>query len=387
MSPSQSPSPFIHLNPPAREWVSESKSDGAESGVVLAFHKTLPGYNETKLHSLPDLANELGLGYVLLKDESDRCGLSAFKILGVSWAIYRSVGSHLGLPVADGSVSLAELAAKANESGIEIVTATEGNCGRAVSYIAAELMGLETMVFVPNYMDEKVTAEMTNEGSEVLEVDGDYDDVVSFAFEEAKAKENRLLILDVGLEGYDTIPRYFVEGYSTMLAESDRQVLESTGGKTATHAIVPVGAGSVGEAVTTHFKNDARVREFGPTRVLGVEPTTAACLFASLKAAKSVSVPTEETIMRGLNCGTLSTIAWPILRDGIDAAVMVSDLESHNAVRELSGCDISAGPCGAATLTALRKVCVDAKQDLGLDDTSIVVLYCTEGEREYVTPF
>ncbi|KAI2466941.1 tryptophan synthase beta subunit-like PLP-dependent enzyme [Annulohypoxylon bovei var. microspora] len=381
-------SPFIYLNTPARVWT--CGPDGAQSetqeSTVLAFHKTIPEYNETKMHTLPDLAAELGLGNVLLKDESNRFGLPAFKILGASWAVYRAVGSHLGLRVLDGSTPFAEVGAKGREAGVRIVTVTEGNCGRAVSRMAAKHMGIPTRVLVPSYMDEKTRAKIRSEGAEVAVIDKSYDDVIPVALEETKARENTIMVLDVSVEGCDTIPNYFVQGYSTMLAESDRQVLEMTGGKAATHAIVPVGAGSIGEAVTAHFKSATRRKESGPARVLAVEPTTAACLFESMKIGKSVSVPTEDTIMCGMNCGTLSTTAWPVLRDGVDAGVAASDLESHKAVQELNACGIPAGPCGAATLAALKRACADAKQELGLDETSIVVLYCTEGEREYPIP-
>ncbi|KAI1643703.1 pyridoxal-phosphate dependent enzyme family [Daldinia loculata] len=354
-------SPFIHLNPSAQEWVYDSvgAQGGSQEATILAFHKTLPDYNETRLHSLPDLAAELGLGNVLLKDESNRFGLPAFKILGASWAVYRAVGSHLGLSVSDGSAPLADVGAKAREVGVRVVTLTEGNCGRAVSRMAAKIMGIPTKVFVPKYMDERTRNKIRSEGAEIIEVDGSYDDVIPVAQREAEASDKAILILDV---------------------------LELTGGKPATHAIVPVGAGSIGEAVTAHFKSASRRKQFGPAKVLSVEPTTAACLLESLKVGKSIAVPTEDTIMCGMNCGTLSTTAWPVLRDGVDASIVVTDLEAHNAVQELEARSILAGPCGAATLAALRRACTDAKQELGLSDTSIVVLYCTEGPREYPVP-
>ncbi|KAI8963566.1 pyridoxal-phosphate dependent enzyme family [Daldinia sp. FL1419] len=381
-------SPLIHLNPTAQEWVYEpaAAQNGSQEGAILAFHKTLPDYNETRLHALPDLAAELGLGNVLLKDESNRFGLPAFKILGASWAVYRAVGSHLGLSVSDGSAPLADVGAKAQEAGVRVVTLTEGNCGRAVSRMAAKIMGIPTKVFVPKYMDEQTRNKIRSEGAEVIEVEGSYDDVIPVAQREAEASDKTILILDVSVEGFDIVPEYFVQGYSTMLAESDRQMLEFTGGKPATHAIVPVGAGSIGEAVTAHFKSASWRKDFGLAKVFSVEPTTAACLLESLKAGKGVPVPTEDTIMCGMNCGTLSTTAWPILRDGVDASIAVTDLEAHNAVQELEDRGIHAGPCGAATLAALRRACADTKQELGLDDSSIVVLYCTEGPREYAMP-
>ncbi|KAK5625626.1 hypothetical protein RRF57_001342 [Xylaria bambusicola] len=170
-----------------------------------------------------------------------------------------------------------------------------------------------------------------------------------------------------------------------MLAEADKQVLQATGEIAATHAIVPCGAGSVAEAVTAHYKAPGRESR---AAIIAVEPTDAACLQESLKAGQSVTVQTKDTIMNGLNCGTLSTTAWPVLKAGIDVSVVISDAESHAAVRDLTANRISAGPCGAATLAALKKVCfdADAKGKLGLDDSSVVVLYCTEGLRDYPVP-
>ncbi|KAI2607860.1 tryptophan synthase beta subunit-like PLP-dependent enzyme [Hypoxylon sp. NC1633] len=379
-------SPRIHVNSRAQDWTYESGSQPGTKQAVLAFHETVPGYNQTQLHSLPDLATSLGLGHVLVKDESNRFGLPAFKILGASWAVYRAVASHLNLLVPEGSIPFGEVGAKGRERGIRIVTVTEGNCGRAIARMAATHMGLPTKVFVPAYMDSATRNKIRSEGAEVIEVDGTYEDAIPIASREAETDPDAILVVDVGFQGYNIVPEYFVQGYGTMLAESDHQVLRLTGGKPATHAFVPVGAGSIGEAVTAHFKSVSRREEAGPARVLAVEPTTAACLHESLKAGKSVSVPTADTIMCGMNCGTVSATAWPVLSNGVDAGVVVTDLEAHNAVQELKSRGILAGPCGAATLAALRRACADGMQELGFDDTSVVVLYCTEGSREYSIP-
>ncbi|KAI0179660.1 tryptophan synthase beta subunit-like PLP-dependent enzyme [Hypoxylon sp. FL1284] len=383
-------SQFVHLHPSARDWEYHGDpangATSADESAILAFHKTVPDYNETPLHSLPDLAADLGLAHVLLKDESNRFGLPAFKILGASWAVHRAVSSHLGLPA---DAPPAEVGGRARHAGVRVVTATEGNCGRAVARAATRHLGLPTRVYVPALMDAATRRRVAGEGAEVREVEGAYDDAIRAALADARARPgDALLVLDVGVEGCDEVPRFFVQGYGTMLAEAERQVRARTGGRGATHAVVPVGAGSVGEAVAVHFKGAGRKVGSGSTAaVLAVEPTTADCLMQSLRAGRSVSVPTEDTIMCGMNCGTLSTTAWPVLRDGVDAAVTVTDLEAHEAVEELKTAHgILAGPCGAATLAALRRACKDAKQELGLDGTSVVVLYCTEGQREYSIP-
>ncbi|KAI1815963.1 pyridoxal-phosphate dependent enzyme family protein [Poronia punctata] len=368
------------INPDARGWT-HAGSRAKTEGTVLAFHETLPDYNKTPLHPLPAVARELGLGHVLVKDESDRFGLPAFKILGASWAVYRAVGWHLGIPVAEGQIPIAELGLKARRAGLEIVTATEGNCGRAVARMA-KYMGIDARVWVPAFMPEETRELIRSEDAEVIVVDGSYDDLIPIVSEEAEDKDT-ILVLDVSFEGYSDIPKYFVQGYGTMLAEADRQVLEATGQKPATHAFVPCGAGSIAEAVTAHYK--APGREARAT-IIAVEPTSAASLQASMKAGHSVSVQTGETIMNGMNCGTLSTTAWPVLQSGIDASITVSDVEVHAAVQELKSAKILAGPCGAAALAALRRACAEVKEDTDLNGDSVVVLYCTEGPRDYPVP-
>jgi diaminopropionate ammonia-lyase len=141
-----------------------------------------------------------------------------------------------------------------------------------------------------------------------------------------------------------------------------------------------MGVGSLAQAVVTHYRSRATGR---PTAVLGVEPDSAACVHASLVAGRLRSVATGSTIMTGLNCGTPSSLAWPYLRDGLDAAVTVSDEQAAAAVCELADLGVDAGPCGAACLPAVRDVLsgTGGCAALGLDDGSTVVLLSTEGAR------
>ena len=183
--------------------------------------------------------------------------------------------------------------------------------------------------------------------------------------------------------------QWVVEGYQTMLDEADAQVPAMTGGRQATHIIVPLGCGSVAQAVTQHYKSAVRQQGAGVTAaaVMAVEPTTAACFRASLERGTMTVVPTGDTIMCGMNCGTVSTTAWPVLRAGADASVVVTDLDAYQAVQELGKQHaLEAGPCGAATLAALRHICAAQKRALGLDENSVVVLFCTEGPRDVAVP-
>ncbi|KAI0596008.1 hypothetical protein F4775DRAFT_566986, partial [Biscogniauxia sp. FL1348] len=72
----------VHFNAAAQPRVispSPSSSD-----AVLQYHAQLAGYQRTALAALPDLAGELGVRAVHVKDESARLGLPSFKMLGAS---------------------------------------------------------------------------------------------------------------------------------------------------------------------------------------------------------------------------------------------------------------------------------------------------------------
>jgi diaminopropionate ammonia-lyase len=187
----------MYHNPSAASW---TYSGSGLDPAVEPFHRTLPEYAVTPLISLPDMAKELGLAHVLLKDESCRLGLPAFKILGASWAVFKAVAAKCNLPLTS---SLDEVGEAAQRSGIRLVTCTEGNWGRAVSRMA-KYLHITAIIFVPDFMDKATQRKIESEGAEVVVVDGDYDYSIKAAREEAD--RDGLLVMDVSWEGYDEIP-------------------------------------------------------------------------------------------------------------------------------------------------------------------------------------
>jgi diaminopropionate ammonia-lyase len=228
-------------------------------------------------------------------------------------------------------------------------------------------------------MNENTQGLLRSEGADVqLLTNGSYDDTIAAAQTDA-ATTGSIIVMDTSWDGYTEFPRWVTDGYSTMLTETDRQVAARTGGKAANVAFVSVGVGSWAHAVVSHFKS----LDVG-NRIVTVEPLAAPSLKESLHCGDITPIETGETIMNGMNCGTSSTIAWPVLRDGSYAAVTISDMEAHKCVQELRASDVNAGPCGAATLAALRKLCAEKKDVFTKDAT--VVLFSTEGMREYEIP-
>src|SRR5690349_14053562 len=375
--------PTWFCRPSARLWRALVPATGAP-----AFHAELPGYRPTELTELPALAKELGVGRVFVKDESTRMGLGAFKVLGASWAIARLLTDQGGAGRTDrgegGRVSLGELRRAAAAHPVELVTATDGNHGRAVAW-TARLLGLEAGVFVPRVVSERVRAAIAAEGATVIVSGGSYDEAVEEAAAYADqgppgagAGAGRLLVQDTAWAGDESVPRWIVEGYGTLLAEVDQQFAEQ---RLAGPDLVsvPVGVGSLAQAVVTHYRRGGMA-----PAVLAVGPETAAGGLASLHAEARRSRPTAGTVMAGLNCGTPSSLAWPVLAGGLDAAIAVADQLAIEAGADLGLLGVRSGPSGAASLAGVRAALTGpgagARRDgLGVTPSSVVLLLSTEG--------
>jgi diaminopropionate ammonia-lyase len=373
--------PTWFCRPSARHWRAPAPATGAP-----AFHAELPGYRPTELTELPALANELGVSRVFVKDESTRMGLGAFKVLGASWAIARLLADTGD----SGRTSLGELRRAAAARPVELVTATDGNHGRAVAWMA-RLLGLDARVFVPVVVSERARAAITAEGATVIVAGDSYDEAVEQAAAYAgqhgtgqqstgqqSAGAGRLLVQDTAWAGYESVPRWIVEGYGTLLAEVDQQFAER-GLPGPDLVSVPVGVGSLAQAVVTHYRQGGKA-----PAVLAVEPQTAAGVLASLHAEARRSVPTAGTVMAGLNCGTPSSLAWPVLAGGLDAAIAVTDQLATGAGADLGRLGVRSGPSGAASLAGARAALTGPgagarRAGLGVTAASVVLLLSTEG--------
>ena len=229
-------------------------------------------------------------------------------------------------------------------------------------------------MYVPKGVPDVVIDRINAEGALLTVVDADYDGAVMAARADAEAAVDGLLIQDTAWDGYEQVPSWIVAGYETLFAEIDAQLAAAGaaafGGAGAGLMSVPVGVGSLAQAAVAHYRRPGLPRPDRP-RLLSVEPDTAACVLRSLADGALASVPTAATVMNGLNCGTPSSIAWPYLRDGLDAAIAVTDADARDAVAALSSAGVSAGPSGAAGLAGLRAALTGAgaaarRRDLGL---------------------
>ena len=189
----------MYHNREARDWTLNDIVDPE----ILPFHQRLPSYAETPLHQLPlDYCQRLGVREIFVKDESKRCGLPAFKILGASWGAYRAMADKFSCST---NTSLDHLRSRAQQLNICLYTATDGNHGRAVARIAS-ILGVKACVYVPHIMLEKTRDFIRQEGASVTVVNGDYDDAVREAEKYSKGA-NGILIQDTAWPGYEEIPK------------------------------------------------------------------------------------------------------------------------------------------------------------------------------------
>jgi diaminopropionate ammonia-lyase len=383
--------------------------DARPGPQVHAFHQRLPGYVPTPLRDLPGLAAATGVGRVLVKDESSRLGLPAFKVLGASWATYRALVERLGRE--PDWATLDELAAAvADQLGaLRLVAATDGNHGRAVARMA-RLLGLAATILVPEGTAEARIDGIASEGAEVVVVPGTYDDAVTVSA--GMAGERDLVVSDTSWPGYQDVPGWVIEGYSTIFAEIDAQLavpdgdgvaeagaadgegdagerrgdrIEVTNDGIAVRAaavvdvaFVPLGVGALGAAAGACLRA-GRNPGVGPLLV-GVEPTTAACVSAAVEAGHLVEVPgPHRSIMAGLNCGLASMLALPTVTAAFDAFVAVDDDRCRAALLAMAEAGMDVGETGAAALAGLMAVVDEHRAQLPIPEQATVLLLATEG--------
>lgn len=335
------------------------------------FHASMPGYRPTPPRDAPHAARALGARQVLVKDESERLGLPSFKVLGASWAIYRTLVEHLGATLEEIPTFEALRERVAPARPLALAAATDGNHGRAVAHMAA-LLGLEAHIYVPADMVPARIAAIEGEGATVTVVDGGFDEAVARSAQDAG--ERCLVISDTSWPGYERVPAWVIEGYSTIFAEID-EALDRDRRAQPDVVVVPIGVGALAAAAVRHYWS----LEAGRPRLVGVEPTSAACVLESVAAGQIVTLEHPQTsIMAGLNCATPSLIAWPVVSRGIDLYLAVPDEFIAEATRVLATDGIVAGECGAAGLAALTALPAETH----LSPDSRVLLLCTEGATD-----
>lgn len=360
---------------------------------IRKFHETVPGYRATPLVRLDGLADRLGVGRVYLKDESKRFGLNAFKALGGIYAVTKVLCQELGLDINQISFSDLQTPKIRNRiKDIAFITATDGNHGRGIAW-AANQYGCKSYIYMTKgTARSRVDAVRAVGAEDVIVTDMNYDDTVQLTVR--LAEENGwILTQDTGWEGFEEMSRWIIQGYTTMGAEILDQ-LRLDGVVKPTHLFLQAGVGSFAGGFLGYFVN--RFDGTPPITTI-TEPVNVACVLESVLAGdgKPHAIPgIQETIMAGLNCGEPCYTVWGILRDWPSFYAACPDFVTAKGMRTLAnpiGNDqrVISGESGAVSLGLLallmeREDMAEARQMMGLDENSVVLVISTEGDTDPV---
>jgi diaminopropionate ammonia-lyase len=368
------------LPPAARALV-----DPAALAEVELYHRSFPQYAPTPLRSLSGLALHWGVGGLWVKDESPRFGLNAFKVLGASYAVGKILAGRLGRSLDELPFpALQKPQVRSQLGGVVLAATTDGNHGRGVAWTASQL-GLPATIFMPKGTVATRLENIRKLGQSAEVTAMNYDDTVRWVASQARDKGWEI-VQDTAWDGYVDVPRWIMQGYSTVA----RETVEQLAGARPTHVFLQAGVGAFA-AVMAALLLDA----FGadPPRIVVLEAMPAECFYESVRLGRKTAVGGElDTIMAGLACGEPNPLAWDILKDAGFAFLAAPNEAAAHGMRVLGNAlpgdeKIVAGESGAVGPGVLgwltqRPEYAALRDELGLGAGSRVLCFSTEGDTD-----
>jgi threonine dehydratase len=224
-----------------------------------------------------------------------------------------------------------------------IVTASAGNCGQAVAYVAAH-QKIPGYVVMPAEANRSKVSAVKEYGAHAILHGKLWDDAYTHSL--GLAEEKGLVYV------HPFKDRLFMAGNGTMGYEilSDLPDVEAV--------LIPIGGGGVFAGVAT------ALRELKPSiRIIGVEPTGSANMYTSRRRGKPTDLDEVVTIADGLATKNTDPEVFEIINQVADDLVTVSDEEMLEAIQFLlERAKIMAEPGGAATVAALLSNTVSLPQ-------------------------
>jgi diaminopropionate ammonia-lyase len=223
---------------------------------------------------------------------------------------------------------------------------------------------------------------MRNLGADVIRVKGNYDASLKECINQSK-KNQWEIVQDVSWEGYKTVPRYIMAGYTIMIKE----IFDKIKNEKISHVFLQAGVGGMAAAAIAGF---AKYSNNLPCFIT-VEPKDAECVLQSIKNKKPTSINIQkESIMGGMSCGDVSSLAWEILKHSTNYSISISDEAVATTVallkqKEFSNDEIIAGECGVPGVISLISAIKDKNicEKLKLNSQSNVLLIGCEGLTDF----
>ncbi|HEX6973605.1 MAG TPA: threonine/serine dehydratase [Vicinamibacterales bacterium] len=226
---------------------------------------------------------------------------------------------------------VAQLSAEERRRGV--VTFSSGNHGQAMALAAREL-GAPAVVVMPTTAPKIKVDGCRTFGAEVIFAG------TTSVDRRVRAEE------EVAKRGLTMVPPFDHEWIIAGQGTAGLEILEQRPDVEA--VLVPIGGGGLAAGVATAIKlSNPKVK------VIGVEPTGAAAMKASIDAGRAVTLPKTESVADGLMPVRPGDITFQHVRKYADAVVTVDDPQIIDAVLWLfSNAKIVAEPSGAATVAA-----------------------------------
>ena len=224
-----------------------------------------------------------------------------------------------------------------------LITASAGNHAQGVAY-AAKSFGVKAVIVMPTTTPLIKVNRTKSYGAEVVLYGDVYDEACEHAYK--LAKEHGYTFI----HPFDDLTVATGQGTIAMEIIKEQPLVD--------YILVPIGGGGLATGVSTLAKL------LNPKiKVIGVEPSGAACMKASIEAGEVLSLPSVNTIADGTAVKTPGKAIFPYLKENIDEIITVDDedlvvsfldmVENHKMIVENSG---------LLTVAALKKLNVKDKK-------------------------
>jgi len=320
-----------------------------DSAAVQALLAGCPNAAETEMLQAPNIAQDLNIAQLSVKDERGRMGLGSFKALGAAYVIAHSA-------IVQGEA----------QSAKTYVTASAGNHGLSVA-AGAKAFGAAAVIFLSQSVPEAFAKRLIAHGATVERAGETYEQSMSAA--QAAAKDNGWTLLsDSSWPGYSDLSHRLMEGYTVFMAEAERQI------SAPSHIFLQAGVGGLAGAAAAMAR-----KTWGEAPVIVVvEPCHAPALLGCIQAGDFIAATGPGSAMGRLDCLEASLIALKGLAKDADVFALISEEEGQAGANYAAAHQMESTPSGAAGLAGLLASPAH-RTALKIDANSHVLVILSEG--------